>query len=144
MILLIMTVIAGCLVVSHSRANIDTLIREPFSIRAAASGEAYWTLHHSFRQTQLEYNRNIIQAYYNNPERLAGFSKTLSATDLPENITRKINKKFLQCDIVNVMLFIDAKGRIFYYAGVVQSKKLIALKISSRCRLNVLQKISLD
>lgn len=144
MILLIMAIIAGCLVVSHTRANIDTIIRQPFIIKTAASGEPQWALRQNCQQTKLQYRGISLEAYYCRPENLIGFGKTLSTIDLPDPITKKIHNRFQQCSIINVMLFIDSKGRIYYYAGVVQSQKLIALKVSSRCRLNILQKISLN
>ncbi|MEP6845964.1 MAG: hypothetical protein ABI861_08165 [Panacibacter sp.] len=144
MILFIMAIIAGCLAVSYTRANTDTLILEPFRIKAAATGEAQWALHHSFHQTKLQYKGNNIAAYYRSPESLVGFGKTLSTIDLPADVAKKINSRFHECAILNVMLFIDSKGHIYYYAGIVQSNKLIALKVSSRCRMNILQKISLN
>jgi hypothetical protein len=144
MILLIMLMIAGCLAASYTRANPDTLIQEPFIIKAAARGEALWALHQSFHHTQLKYKDSCIEAYYRDPENLAGFGKTLSAIDLPAAIVKKIHRRFHECSITNVMLFIDAKGSIWYYAGVLHKNELVGIKISSGCRINVLQKIALN
>ena len=144
MILLIMMVITGCLAASYTRANPDTLIREPFMIKTAAHGEVLWALHQSYHHTQLQYKGSCMEAYYRDPEHLAGFGKKLSAIDLPAAIVKKINRRFQQCNITSVMLFIDAKGRIWYYAGVLHANELIGVKISTGCRMNILQKITLN
>ena len=144
MILLIMSIIAGCLVVSYGRANPDTLIQEPFIIKTVATGEALWALHQSYQHTQLQYKGSKLEAYYRDSKNLVGFGKTLSAIDLPAAIVKRISRRFQECSITNVMLFIDAKGSIYYYAGVIHAHTLIAVKVSSKCRLNVLQKLSLN
>lgn len=144
MLLFIITLIAGCLAVSYGRANADTLVQEPFRIKTAATGGAQWALHRSYHQMQLQYKGSFLEAYYTKPENLVGFGKHITAPDLPAPILKRIGKRFQQCDIVNVMLFIDSKGRIYYYAGVMQSNTLTALKVSSRCRISVLQTITLN
>ena len=144
MILIIMSIIAGCLVVSYSRANYDTLVQEPFTITTAAPGEVLWTLNQSYKHTQLQYKGNKLEAYYTETENLIGFGKTLSEVDLPVAIVNKIRHRFSKCSITNVLLFINAKGNIYYYAGVMHGHKLVAVKISSKCRLNVLQKLSMN
>ncbi|QEC66584.1 hypothetical protein FRZ67_04460 [Panacibacter ginsenosidivorans] len=144
MILLIMSIIAGCLVVSYSRANNDTLIQEPFTIKTTAPGEVLWALNQSYKHTQLQYKGSKVEAYYSDTENLIGFGKTLAAIDLPATIIKKIRRRFNECNITSVMLFINTKGNIYYYAGVMQGKALMAVKISSKCRLNVLQKLSLN
>ena len=142
--LIFIILIAGCLAVSYACAGTDTLAHEPFRIEKVASGEAQWALHQRYHQTQLNFKGNCLEAYYIKPENLVGFGKAIETIDLPATIKEKITRRFRHCNIVNAMLYIDAKGRIYYYAGVVQSKRLIALKVSSRCRLTVLQKIAFD
>ena len=144
MILLIMSIIAGCLVVSYSRANNDTLMQEPFIIKTTAPGEVLWALNQSYKSTQLQYKGSKLEAYYSNTEDLIGFGKTLAVIDLPAAITNKIHRRFSKCNITNVLLFINTEGNIYYYAGVMHGHKLVAVKISSKCRLNVLQKLSLN
>lgn len=144
MILIIMSIIAGCLVVSYSRANYDTLTQEPFTMQTAAPGEVLWALNQSYKHTQLQYKGNKLEAYYNAAENLIGFGKNLAVIDLPAAIANKIKQRFSKCNITNVLLFINAKGDIYYYAGVMRGHKLVAVKVSSKCRLNVLQKLSMN
>ena len=144
MITLFILLVAGCLVGSYTRANVDSSKREPFTIKTTAAGEALWTLHQGYHHTQLKYKDCKMDAYYDKPENLIGFGKTLAATDLPKQVAKKISHRFQHYNIVSVMLFINANGNIYYYAGIEDAHQLIGVKVSSKCRLNVLQRISLN
>jgi len=138
----IIVLLAGCLAVSYARANTDSLKQEPFIIKTTAAGEALWTLRQSYQHTQLNYKGSNLEAYYCKPQNLIGFGKTLSVLDLPKQVVKKIQHRFQNFNIVNVMLFINANGKIYYYAGLENTHELVGVKISTRCRLSVLQKIS--
>jgi len=144
MITLILLLLTVCLVGSYARANTDSSKHEPFTIKTTAAGEALWALHQCYQHTQLRLKDSRVDAYYEKPENLIGFGKTLTAAELPKQVIRKINNRFHNCSIVTVMLFIKANGSIYYYAGIENTHQLIGVKISSKCRLNVLQKISLN
>jgi len=138
----IIILIAGCLAVSHARANADSSKQEPFIIQTTAAGEALWALRQSYQQTELKYKGSKMEAYYCNPENLIGFGKKLTVLDLPQQVIKKIKHRFQNFNIVNAMLFINANGNIYYYAGLENTHELIGVKVSSKCRVSVLQKIS--
>jgi len=138
----IIVLLAGCLAVSYARANTDSLKQEPFIIKTTAAGEALWALRQSYQHTQLQYKGSKMEAYYCKPENLVGFGKTLTVLDLPKQVVKKINHRFQNFNIVNVMLFINANGKIYYYAGLENRNELIDVKISEKCSLSVLQTIS--
>lgn len=142
MITLIVILLTGCLAVANARVNNSSSKEEPFTIKTTAGGEALWALRESYKQTQLQYKGSKMDAYYCKPESLIGFGKALSAPDLPQQVEKKIKRRFHNFNIVNVMLFINANGNIYYYAGLDNSNELIGVKVSSKCRLSVLQKIS--
>lgn len=141
MITLIVILLAGCLAVAHAQLNNRSEKTDPFII-TTANGHALWALRQSYKHTQLKYKGSKMEAYYTKPDNLIGFGKTMSTPDLPKQVIKKIHSRFQNFNIVNVMLFINANGNIYYYAGLENSSELIGVKVSSKCRLSVLQKIS--
>ena len=139
-----MTLIAACFFASYSRASIYADNKEPFTIKPGSNGEIVWLINASIHHTQLQYKGSKMSAYYKEPVDFIGFGKKLPTVELPALIKEKIAKRLHSRRIENVMLFINAKGQVYYYAGVMVADKLVAVKVSSKCRLNILQKINLN
>lgn len=117
---------------------------EPFKIKMEASGEAHWALRHGFRHVNIEYRDNTLQIYCTGKKKLVGIGRPITVCDMPRDVLLRINESFQPCDIVSPMLFIDSKGRVYYYSCVRRFKKLIAVKVSVKCKVNVLQAITIN
>jgi len=84
-----------------------------------------------------------ISNYYDNSN-FIGFSCRFKENDLPAELVNKIKKRYYDCVITDVIIFMDINGNTQYYASIKKNKKYIALKISSRGKLSTLKKISVD
>jgi hypothetical protein len=86
------------------------------------------------------FKRERISNYYNNGS-LLGFSCRYTKIDLPVEMLNTIKKKYGDCVITDVIIFMDINGNAQYYASIKKNKKYIALKISAAGKLSVLKKI---
>lgn len=84
-----------------------------------------------------------ISNYYNNGN-LIGFSCRYAEIDLPPGVLNTIKKRYSDCIITDVIIFMDINGNFQYYASINKNKKYIALKISSKGKLSALKKIPVN
>ncbi len=117
-------------------------IPDIFKVVLTASGNAEWINKESYIKRIFRFNGKEISGYYIGEDRLKGISYKLSPEDLPDEILNCIKKSYSDFKIKDAIVFIDAEGNINYYAGVRNSKKYLALKISSTLRINVMKKIT--
>jgi len=81
-----------------------------------------------------------ITNYYNKSS-LIGFSCRFKENDLPADVLNRIKKRYTDCVITDVIIFMDINGNTQYYASIKNNKRYIALKISSGGKLSALKKI---
>jgi hypothetical protein len=104
-------------------------------------GKAEWTQKDDYNKSLVIFNSHKISVYYIAEYSLVGLSHMADADDLPEDILKSIKKRYTGCVITDALIFMDSNGYITYYAIVKKSKRYIAIKISSGCRLRVMKKI---
>jgi hypothetical protein len=81
-----------------------------------------------------------ISNYYDKNS-FIGFSCRFKENDLRGEVLNRIKKRYSDCVITDVIIFMDINGNTQYYASIKNNKKYIALKISSGGKISELKKI---
>ena len=142
---LIITLIAGLVTTSSAdRSDSNTATPNILKRLLKNEGKTAWTKKDLCNETSFKYKGHEIIAYYNTECWPVGFSRRFNANDLPQEILSCIKKRHSHYVISDVIIFFDSNGSIEYYAGIKKSRRYMALKISSECRLSVIKKISVN
>ncbi len=108
------------------------------------ANRAEWITTDNFKKVSFTYKGKELQAYYDAENKLIAFSADLSLNELPKEALETITKKFCDCVISDVVIFLHADGQIDYFAGIKISKMYIALKVMPNGKVKVFQKIRLQ
>jgi hypothetical protein len=124
----------------------DTAASNQFKFLLSDSGYGKWAIKDPYTEISMLYLFNMfkgerISNYYNG-DSLVGFSCRFNEHDLPPEILNSIEKRYSNCVITDVIIFMDVNGTTQYYASIKNNKRYIALKISATGKLTILKKIS--
>jgi hypothetical protein len=83
----------------------------------------------AYHQTTIVYQGMPIVAFKSNTSNWVGFFKKVSADRLPENAQVTIGRKYNDCRIKEVSMYINTDGDISYFAEITRNNKCTVLKI---------------
>jgi hypothetical protein len=134
LIMLITTTYAG-------KNILDTVAPTVFRISPGNKDNIEWSVKDSYDAKSFMYHGRKASAYYKNGNVLGFSMRFYVADDLPKEVLRLVGGKYPGYKIADIIIYLDYKGNAQYYVGVKNSKKYKALKISSNCKLSVMENI---
>lgn len=122
----------------------DTAVSNLFEVLLSDPGYSEWAKKDPYNEMSRLFMFNMfkgkrISNYYNKSSFL-GFSCRFKENDLPADVLNRIKKRYNNCVITDVIIFMDLYGNTQYYASIKKNKYYIALKISED-RVRVLKKL---
>lgn len=100
--------------------------------------ESAWTTKDSYRQASFLYNGKPTSAFVSTETGdLVGFAFVIDQDALPAGTKENLAKKYQGWEVSQSIMFIEGSGNIAYYAQVTKGKKSLALKVSSKGKLNI-------
>jgi len=126
----------------------DTAVSKLFEVLLSDQGYTAWANKDPYNEISRLFMFNMFKgeriSNYYDKSNFIGFSCKFKENDLPAELVNKIKKRYYDCVITDVIIFMDINGNTQYYASIKKNKKYIALKISSRGKLSTLKKIPVD
>ena len=112
----------------------DTAALNLFEVLLNDPGYSEWAKKDPYNEISSLFMFNMfkeerISNYYNKSS-FIGFSCRFKENDLPGEVLNRIKKRYNDCVITDVIIFMDINGNTQYYASIKNNKRYIALKIS--------------
>ena len=95
-----------------------------------ASTQVQWTNKNEYNKATFNFNGKTVSAFYDD-NGLIGFSIQTPPTELPQQVSEAISKKYSGWKVVDAILFIDQYANTNYFAQVQKGKINLAIKIAN-------------
>jgi hypothetical protein len=123
--------------------NTDSKLFRDLSSTFENTRQVCWTSKPSYKQAMFSFNDKIACAYYSaSDNEFIGFGILSETADLPEIVTKAIDSKYGDWQVVDAMMFIDKNGYVNYFAQVKKNGRDLALKITPNGRLSIYANVS--
>lgn len=100
--------------------------------------ESAWTSNNFYRKASFMYNGKVAKAFLNvETGNLVGFAFIIDQASLPEGTKENLAKHYKGWEVSDAIMFVEESGNIAHYAQVTKGNKSIALKVSSKGKLNI-------
>ena len=106
---------------AHIARTLYIMFKLPYTNCAANENE--------YQQKTIVYNGMHLTGFKSKSSGWAGFFKSLSQDDLPDDVLKHIKISYAGCTIEHVVMYFDSNAEISYFAEIKTNSKCIFLKI---------------